>query len=291
MKKQFYIFVLLISIALGANAQYYSLVDSFYEGSNGINATTRAQVDTYGGTIVSDRIYSNDCAGDFHIKWSFSKDITTLKDGEEFVVYTKCDGCSSSCGFRRGAIAVAGSSGNITSIPGFDYTYNGNMEVVASNTQSINSDDWNNGYSTASFTVKVKTKKNVKYTAFYLILGNHKVYYVFRYDDGSYSDPIPNPNPKKVDCLAFLGLGQSVNGLSMGAYEGYGYTWMLQAIDYAISHIEASNCMSSTYLKDLRNRINYAQNTKIFLDEIEAYRKSLYNEAAVYCAPCKQCSD
>ena len=290
MKKKFSIFVLLSSIAFVANAQSYNLVDAFYEGSNGINATTRVQVDKYGGTIVSDRIYSDDCGGDFHIKWSFSKDISTLEEGEEFVVYTKCDGCTSSCGFRS-AIAVAGSSGNITSIPGFNYTYNGNMEVVASNTNSFNSNDWYNGYSTASFTVKARTKKKVDYTAFYLIIGNHKVYYVFQYGESRYSDPIPRPNPKKVDCLAFIGLGQAVNGLSMGAYEGYGYTWMLQAIDIGISHIEASNCMSSTYLRDLRNRINYAQNTKIFLDEIEAYRKSLYDEAAQYCAPCKQCSD
>ncbi len=290
MKKQLFIFVLLSFIVLVANAQSYNLVDAFYEGSKGINATTRAQVDKYGGTIVSDRVYSDDCAGDFHIKWSFSKDITTLKDGEEFVVYTKCDGCTSSCGFRS-AIAVAGSSGNITSLPGFNYTYNGNMEVVASNTQSINSNDWYSGYSTASFTVKVKIKKNVNYTAFYLVIGNHMVYYVFQYDEGSYSDPIPRPNPKKVDCLAFIGLGIAANGLTLGAYEGYGYIWMVQTIDYALSHIEASNCMSSTYLKDLRNRINYAPNTKIFLDEIEAYQKSLYNEASVYCAPCKQCSD
>lgn len=290
MKKQYLFFLYLSSFSLLLTAQTYNLVDSFYEGSSGIEASTRVKVDQYGGTIVSDRIFTNDCAGDFHIKWSFSKDITSLRDGDEFIVYTYCDGCTSSCGFRS-AIAVAGSAGNITSIPGFNYAYNGNMEVVASNTKSFTSDDWYKGYSSASFTVRVKSYKTVKYTAFYLTIGNHKVYYVYEYGSSGYIKPISKTNSKNLNCISLVSVGQLVGGLSIGAYEGYGYSWMVQAIDYALEHLEATNCMSTSYLKDLRRRINYAPNTKVFLNEIRAYEQSLYDEASKSCAACKRCSE
>ena len=298
MKKTIISFLVLFSFIISVNAQSYKLIDVVYKGSNGINSTSDVKADKYGGTLVSDRVVSNDCRGDYHVKWSFSTDISTLRNGDEFTVYTECADCTSTCGFRK-AVAFAGRAGNITSIPGYSgYTYNGNIEVVSNTIKSGNQDSWYNGYTKHSHYMKTRIMKNSKYTAFNIVLGNHMVYYVYEYSETDsnnsgigYRSSSTSSSTKQINCLQLVTVGQLVGQLSVGAYEGYGYSWMVKAIDYALDHIKATNCMSPDYLRDLRKRINYAPDTKIFYNEIEVYFKGLYEEVGVSCAACKQCPD
>ena len=93
-----------------------------------------------------------------------------------------------------------------------------------------------------------------------------------------------------IYCLNLFHLGVLIGNLEMGAYEGYNYTWMTNTIDYAIQQARASNCVSLTYLTDLRRRIQGYSNTSSFSEEIKSYRARLIAEIETSCSCCLSCN-
>jgi hypothetical protein len=105
------------------------------------------------------------------------------------------------------------------------------------------------------------------------------VYYVF--EEGlSSSQP--------ANCHALFGLGKLVYGLELGAYEGYGWEWMDKTIGYALEHVNATNCLSNSYLLDLKKRMNGVTNTSIFLEEIRSYSRKLDTDIISSCNCCSR---
>ncbi len=260
------------------NAQGTSLSDIVEKPSKeGFRATVKA--DQYGGSISFNRTYrSSSCVGSYYITWRFSKDISRLENGETFNVTLNCVNCKTPCGYKWG-LANVFAANNVLSVPNFsNYKYNGNISLVSSSASSSGVNDWNPGQRTNTYTFKYSKKKNVPITAFRFTFAGHDVYYVF--EEGATSGGSAN-------CHALLGLGKLVYGLEIGAYEGYGWDWMDKTIGYALNHINASNCLSGSYLKDLKRRMYRAPNTNVFLDEIRSYSQKLETEAAA----CNCCSN
>ena len=256
-------------------AQGIRFIDVVHQPSQEFQAQVRA--DKNGGSITFNRTYASGCNGTYNIQWSFSKDISTLQDGEEFTIYLKCINCQTPCGYKKTYANVASSS-NVTSIPKYpSYAYNGNLELVSTTAGPFGVHGWYAGHTSHSYTFRYTKKKNVKHTAFVFLFAGHRVYYVF--EEGT---AVSNT----INCHSLLGLGKLVNGLELGAYQGYGWDWMDKTAGYALEHIKASNCLSSSYLTDLKSRLYFASDTRIFYNEIQSYSRRLEDEVATSCSCC-----
>ncbi len=259
------------------DAQTISLVDVVPSSTNKQSATVKA--DQNGGTLTFSYNYAQGCTGSYQLKWSFSKDISTLQKDEKFDVYLDCVNCSTPCGYRK-TWAKVGGANNITKIPGYTYSYNGNISLKGTSAASFGVHSWYPGHRSHTYSMEASMLKSAKYTGFYITMGYHTVYYV--YGEGT----APSSN---INCHTLLGLGKLVSNLEIGAYEGYGWDWMDKTIDFALNHIKASNCLSSSYLVDLKSRIYMAPNTKSFYGEISSYSQKLESEVATSCAACSSC--
>lgn len=94
---------------------------------------------------------------------------------------------------------------------------------------------------------------------------------------------------KPINCFSLFHLGLLVGGLETGAESGFNSTWMTRTIDFALNHVEASNCIDDSYLRDLRSRIQGFSNTNTFVGEIRAYKARLIREVETSCACCLNC--
>ncbi len=258
------------------NAQTISLVDVVPSSTNNQSATVRAGQN--GGSLIFNYNYAWGCEGSYQLNWSFSKDISSLKKCQKFDIYINCANCSSPCGCRK-TWAKVGGANNITKIPGYImYTYNGNVSLISTTADSFGVHSWYPGHRSHSYTMQVTPKKKASSTGFYVSIG----YYI--YGEGA----VPSSN---VNCRTLLGAGKLVSHLELGAYEGYGWDWMDKTIDYALNHIKASNCLSNSYLINLKSRIFRAQNTRTFYDEIRSYSQKFETEVATSCSACSSCSN
>ncbi|MFD2726558.1 hypothetical protein [Hyunsoonleella rubra] len=257
------------------NAQVISLKDIFPQSSKDFRASVKA--DQYGGSIAFNRPYRTNCVGTYNINWKFSKDLSTLQDGERFDITITCTSCNTPCGYKWG-IANVYAANNVTVLERYpNYVYNGNISQVSTTASSSGVHDWYPGHTSHTYTFVYSKKKNAPLTSFRFDFAGHKVFYVFQ--EGAKVGGT-------VNCHALLGLGKLVYGLELGAYEGYGWDWMDKTIGYALNHIKASNCLSDSFLKDLKRRMYQAANTKVFLNEIRSYSQKLEIEAAA----CNCCS-
>ena len=281
MKNFIFPIVFFTLLIFNVNGQTINLQEVVQGSVNKNNAKVRA--DSKGGTVTFDRTYQSGCIGSYNIKWTFSKDLTSLREGDEFTVTLSCISCNTPCGFKW-KIANVFSSNNVTKIEGFpSYKSNGNIIMISKTAGSYGVHDWNPGHTSHSYTFKYSQKKDVPLTAFKFVFAGHSVYYVF--GKGS------APSVQATNCHTLLGLGKLVASLEIGALEGYGWDWMDRTIDFALNHIAATNCLSSTYLTGLKSRINKAQNTKVFYAEIQDYSQSLETEVATSCSACSACQN
>ncbi len=279
MKTSILSIVLFSLFIFNVKGQTINLQEVVQSSPNKINADVRA--DSRGGTVVFDRTYNSSCIGSYNIKWTFSKDLTSLREGDEFTVTLSCISCNTPCGYKW-KIANVFSSGNITSIEGFpSYKYNGNIDLVSKTAGSFGVHDWYPGHTSHSYTFRYHEKKDVPLTAFFFTFAGHRVYYIFGKGAA--------PTTQAINCHTLLGLGKLVASLELGAFEGYGWDWMDRTIGFALTHIAATNCLSSTYLTGLKSRIYRAQDTKVFLTEIQNYSQSLETEVATSCSACSAC--
>ncbi len=268
MKASVILLTLFSLFGLGAFSQSIQLLDVVQDKNNTVNAVVKA--DSKGGTVQFNRLYRSGCEGSYCIKWTFSKDISSLKDGDEFTVNLSCVNCNTPCGYKW-TIATASGSNNALSINDYpDYAYNGNLNLVSTDAESFGIHDWYPGHTSHNYTFKYSEKKEAAMTSFFFTFADHRVYYVFQ--GGAVNDG------QAINCHALLGLGKLVASLEIGAMEGYGWDWMDSTIGFALNHIEATTCLSSDYLTDLKDRMYKAPDTKIFYSEIQAYSASLETE-------------
>ena len=234
-----------------------------------------------GGTAVFDRTYRSRCVGTYEIRWTFSKDLSLLQPGESFDVTLQCVRCSTPCGYKWG-IADIMASNNVLKIPGYPgYTYNGNIGLAGKSGKSSGVFDWQPAQLSNTYTFTYQPKKSAPLTAIALTIAGHRIYYVF----GEGTKPVSNG----INCHTLLGLGKLVNSLELGAYEGYPWDWMDKTIDYALNHINASNCLSDAYLKGLKSRMQGAGDTNAFYAEIRSYSQKLESEVESSCSACSSC--
>lgn len=271
------IFLFIINVV----GQTISLQSIVQDPTNDINADVKA--DSRGGSIAFNRTYGSGCVGSYNIKWTFSKDLSTLRDGDEFTVTLACVSCNTPCGYKWNIASVTGAN-NITSVPGFpSFQYNGNITLISTTAEAFGVHDWYPGHLSHSFNFKYSIKKDVPQTAFVFTFAEHHVYYVYQ-KGGTLSS-------QAINCHTLLGLGKLVASLEFGANAGYGWDWMDRTIGFALEHIKASNCLSSTYLTGLKSRMSHASNTKLFYSEIQAYSTSLETEVATSCSACGACGE
>lgn len=260
-----------------SNAQQISLIDIItVQANNQPKATVVA--DKMGGTIAFERTYQTGCTGKYYMQWKFSKDITTLKKGEKFSVTLTCLNCSTPCGFRKTSAFAGGANNIIKPVGKYNFTYNSNITVTKS-TGTIH--PWNPADKSHTSELTAHMSKSVPNTAFYITMGSHFIYYVFS------AGAAPST---AINCHTLLGLGKLIGSLELGAREGYGASWMVATIDFALNHINATNCLSSTYLLDLKRRIASATNTRVFENEIHNYSVSLETETTTSCPACGSCN-
>ncbi|MEC3905841.1 hypothetical protein VOI54_02300 [Tamlana sp. 2201CG12-4] len=274
------IFITLFTASI--SSQNIGLKDIVQKRSTEFNATVRA--DQYGGSIAFNRTYRTNCVGTYDISWKFNKNISQLQNGEQFTITITCRNCRTACGYKW-SIANVYAANNVRSIDSYpNYTYNSNITQVSTTAASSGVHDWYPGHRSHTYTFVYNKKKNTPLTAFVFNFAKHKVYYVF--EEGARS-----MGSKPVNCHTLFGLGKLVYGLELGAYEGYGWEWMNTTIGYALEHIEASNCLSNTYLTDLKRRIYNSANTKAFLNEIRSYSRKLESEIKSSCGCCATCKN
>ena len=263
-------------------SQSIGVVDIVHEKKNEPFIDVRA--DNRGGSAVFNRTYRAGCVGSYEIQWTFSKALNSLRPGESFNVTLLCKNCNTPCGYKWG-IADVTAANNVLKIPGFSgYSYNGNIGFVSKTGRSSGVFDWQPVQRSNTYTFKYDPKKSSKYTAIAFTIAGHRVYYVFGEANGRSSGGA-------INCHTLLGLGKLVNSLELGAYEGYGWDWMDKTVDYALNHIKASNCLSDTYLKDLKTRLYMVRDTRTFYSEIQRYSQKLETEVASSCAACSSCTN
>ncbi|WP_299552011.1 hypothetical protein [Seonamhaeicola sp.] len=263
-------------------AQSIGLKDIVQKRTNDFNATVRA--DHYGGSIAFNRTYRANCVGTYDITWKFNKSLYQIQNGEQFTITITCRNCRTACGYKWGIANVyaANNVRNISQYP--NYTYNANITQVRTTAGASGVHDWYPGHRSHNYTFVYNKKKNAPLTAFVFNFAGHMVYYVFE-------EGVTGSRSGAVNCHTLFGLGKLVYGLELGAYEGYGWEWMNTTIGYALEHIKASNCLSSTYLTDLKRRIYGAPNTKLFLEEIKSYSRKLDSEINSSCGCCATCNN
>lgn len=269
------LFLLLLLTKL--DAQRFSLVDVVTVSEEGVSPAD-VKLMSMGGELSFTVVYTSTCDTDYRLSWRFSKDIRTLNNGEKFDVTLQCISCQTSCG-KRWTRANVGGSNNIffSSIPNYDAEYNGNMRVVSSTAGSFGVNGWSSSNLTHTYTVQIEKRKEAQYTAFYITMGGHTIYFL-------YAEGATKTGP--TNCHTLLGLGKLVNALEMGALNGYSSSWMLETVGYAIQHIQASNCLDDSYLLGLQKRLQTSSETHSFLNEIRNYSADLENEVASNCDCC-----
>ncbi len=262
------------------NAQSVSLLKIFLKSKPDVSAAV-VDADSKGGVMRFTRDYSSSCKTNYVLKWEFSKDLSTLNEGDEFEVTLTCLSCKSTCGKKWTSGSVSG-SGNIfwPITPEYPSEYNGNIDAVVKG-GGVNG--WDQGsYSTTS-TLKYSVKKNVPHTAFYIMMGDHYVYYIYG-QSAAPSGP--------VNCHTLLGLGKNMFSLEYGALDNKDIsTWMIPTIDNAINHVNATNCLSPAYLIDLRKRMVDADSSLPFYSEIQEYSAGLDEEILTSCPCCASCEN
>jgi|GEM_PF-4586024 len=272
--------MILLLLPIFAMGQSIGFLDVVHEKKN--EPYIQLSANKNGGTAVFNRTYRSGCIGSYEIRWTFSTDISLLQPGESFNVTLQCANCSTPCGYKWG-IADVTASNNVLKIPGYpEYSYNGNIGASGKTGRSSGVFDWSPAQLSNTYTFTYQPKKSAKYTAIAFTIAGHRVYYVF----GAASRPVA----QNINCHTLLGLGKLVNSLELGAYEGYPWDWMDKTIDYALNHIRASNCLSDTYLRDLKSRMYRSGDTGIFYKEIQSYSQKLESEVASSCAACSSCS-
>ncbi len=273
--KTIYFILSLVVLATTSHSQSIGLKDIVQQPAKEFSADVKA--DQRGGSISFDRVYRSNCTGNYLISWQFDKDLSSLKNGEEFTITLSCENCQTPCGYKW-KIANVFDANNVTGITQFpDYSYNHNIKRVNTTAGSFGIHDWSPGHLSHSYTFKYENLKRAKLTSFVFDFAGHRVYYVF--EEGLSAT-------KAANCHTLFGLGKLVNSLEIGAYEGYGWDWMDKTIGYALEHIKASNCLDNTYLSDLKKRMYNAPNTKVFLNEIRAYSKALDSDIKTSCMCC-----
>ncbi|MCU7833657.1 MAG: hypothetical protein KZQ83_00275 [gamma proteobacterium symbiont of Taylorina sp.] len=137
-----------------------------------------------GGNITYNAVYNNSCQFTYQMDWEFSKDINSLEDGEEFSIMLQCTNCEEVCGFRwREGKGDTSGTNNILSIPDVDnYIYNGNFELINS---SPSVQAWKPETFDYQSDFKVRFLKNAPDSGFYLLLGNHKIFYHYVLEEES----------------------------------------------------------------------------------------------------------
>ncbi|MDO5979384.1 hypothetical protein [Flavivirga spongiicola] len=272
--------IIIILFTTGVSSQNIGLKDIVQKRSNEFNASVKA--DQYGGSIAFNRTYRTNCVGTYDIIWKFNKNLSQLQNGERFTITITCKNCRTACGYKW-TIANVYAANNITSISQYpNYAYNANITQVSTTASSSGVHDWYPRHRSHTYTFVYNKKKNVPLTAFVFNFAGYNVYYVF--EEGA-------SGSKAVNCHTLFGLGKLIYGLELGAYEGYGWEWMNTTIDYALEHIKASNCLSSTYLTDLKRQIYRSPNTKTFLEEIKSYSRKLDSEITSSCGCCATCKN
>ncbi|MCW5517312.1 hypothetical protein [Muriicola sp. Z0-33] len=278
MKKLAFIILLLPGFIL---SQTISLLDIVHERKS--EPFIEVSANQNGGQAIFNRTYRGGCVGSYDIKWTFSKDLSTLQPGESFNVTLMCISCQTPCGYKWG-IADAGAANNVRSVEGFpDYKYNGNIGLKGTSGASSGVFDWSPAQLSNTYTFQYDPKKVSDYTAFYITIAGQRINYVF----GQGSAPATGA----INCHALLGLGKLVNSLMLGAHENYPWDWMDETIDYAMNHIYSIGCLSDSYLKSLKSRIYRAANTQSFYDEILSYSQKLETEVASSCKSCSSCTN
>ena len=229
-----------------------------------------------GGTMQFNRDYREGCVGNYFIEWKFSKDISKLAKGEKFSVTLNCLNCTSPCGYNWTSATVGGANNITRAIGKYKFVYNSNIKVSSSTGAAHN---WSPENRIQKIKLTAHLNKKVPNTAFYITMGDHKVYYVY--------------GEEKVkgatNCLSLLGLGKLVGSLELGAREGYEAEWMVATIGFALNKIKATNCLRSTYLEGLKTRITGASDTRIYFTEIQQYGLDLEKETTFSCAACGSC--
>ena len=248
---------------------------------NSQDSAPRVDANSKGGTMQFVRNYSSSCRTNYMIQWTFSKDISTLTDGDEFEVVIECLACQSSCGKKWTSAFASGSNNMSFPINGkYPSSYNSNITAISS-TGSVNGYNPGNLRHTTEF--KFKIKKDVEHTGFYITMGKHKVNYVYR-KGGAPTGPI--------NCHTLLGLGKNLFSLEYGALDNKDIsTWMIPTLDAALRHVIASNCLSPAYLTDLRKRMVSASTSRPFYSEISAYALSVETEITTSCSCCMSCTN
>ncbi len=273
-------FAFLLSFSAIVKAQSISLKDIVQKPTTEFKASVSAN--QYGGNIVFNRTYRANCTGRYNISWQFNKDLSSLRDGEQFSITISCKNCKTPCGYKWG-LANVYASNNVRSIDKYpNYSYNGNIAQMSTTAASSGVHDWSPGHITHTYTFVYHKKKDTPLTAFTFDFAGYRIYYVF--EKGTSVS-------KSVNCHTLFGLGKLIYGLELGAYEGYGWEWMHTTISYALEHIKASNCLDNSYLNDLKRRIYGTSDTKAFLQEIRTYSRKLDTEINTSCGCCATCSD
>ncbi|MEY8849765.1 hypothetical protein AB9K26_13180 [Psychroserpens sp. XS_ASV72] len=155
------------------------------------------KADTSGGTATFKRVYNDRCIGHYNIRWSFSKDLNVLRDGEQFQVTINCTNCDTPCGFKW-KIANAHAAGlSETLIPG--YIYNKNIDLLSTTAGASGVHDWSPGHTTHTYTFIYKKKKTAPIASFMLDFAGYQLHYVFRSGGDTFSEN-PNTTSPNLNC-------------------------------------------------------------------------------------------
>jgi len=257
-------------------------LQEIYLQSNPDDSPAIVDADSKGGVMRFTRNYSSSCKTNYVLKWTFSRDVQTLDDGEEFEVTLDCISCQSSCGKKWTSGSVSGSNNIFWPIgeTSYESEYNGN---ISGSTSSGRVNGWDPNASTATTKLVYRKKKSVPFTAFYIIMGDHRVYYIYG------NDTAPDG---PVNCHTLLGLGKNLFSLEYGALDDKDIgTWMIPTIDNALSHVTASGCLSPAYLTDLRKRMLDAESSLPFYNEIQQYAADVEEEIITSCSCCVSCGE
>ena len=276
--KTFYISAFFLLIASLSYSQQLKLVDVVTISDDKENLII-SKGDAKGGELKFNRTYTKACLGNYAIEWKFEEDISVLNKDDLINLTITCTNCKTPCGYRWTKATAGGANNILGDIGKYEMQYNGN---ISSTKSSGRVHSWYEGHLSHTFQLKANMNKEAPYTAFYITMGSHKIYYI-------YSSSAEKS--KNINCHTLFGLGKLVAGMEAGSREDYGSSWVVQTIDYALDHVRASNCLSDAYLIDLRKRVFEASSTLQFEAEIKKYGVDLNTEIEENCSCCASCQD
>ena len=307
MKNLLFLFILFLAALISVKAQNALINLTSIEHGHGnfsyydtdLRPPISVQANQFGGNVETNLKLNNGCTEVYSFTWTFDRDISKIKVGQIVHGNLNASRIKGNCPNNTANITVSGSNNGSTlkSNPlkghGGIVVY-GNRAVAAGydhepRTSKFSIEVTNSRPNNTFFTVRIASTTDAS---------NHDVFdYELRYNySESISDFERSPDSSvgsktssssKSNCYALLGLGKLVNGLVIGAYEGYGAEWMIKTIDYALVHVKSTNCISPQYLTELRKRMVNSSNTNAFMNEISAYSRALEDEIL----GCDCCSD